>query len=58
MVRITSRVADAAYLLLRLVAALLFAEHGVQKLFGVLGGSRCRWCPNSGWPASSNWRRA
>jgi putative oxidoreductase len=39
-VRITSRVADVAYLLLRLVAALLFAEHGLQKLFGVLGGSR------------------
>ena len=40
MVRITSRVADVAYLLLRLVAALLFAEHGLQKLFGLLGGSR------------------
>ena len=40
MVRITSRVADVAYLLLRLVAALLFAEHGLQKLFGVLGASR------------------
>ena len=40
MVRITSRVADVAYLLLRLVAALLFAEHGPQKLFGLLGGSR------------------
>jgi putative oxidoreductase len=39
-VRITSRAADVAYLLLRLVAALLFAEHGVQKLFGLLGGSR------------------
>jgi putative oxidoreductase len=38
--RVTSRVADVAYLLLRLVAALLFAEHGLQKLFGVLGGSR------------------
>lgn len=40
MVRITSRLADVAYLLLRLVAALLFAEHGLQKLFGLLGGSR------------------
>jgi putative oxidoreductase len=39
-VRITSRVADVAYLLLRLVAGLLFAEHGLQKLFGLLGGSR------------------
>jgi putative oxidoreductase len=40
MVRITSRVADAAYPLLRLVAGLLFAEHGLQKLFGLLGGNR------------------
>jgi putative oxidoreductase len=39
-VRITSHVADVAYLLLRLVAGLLFAEHGLQKLFGLLGGSR------------------
>jgi putative oxidoreductase len=39
-VRITSRAADVAYLLLRLVAGLLFAEHGLQKLFGLLGGSR------------------
>ncbi len=40
MVRITSRVTDVAYLLLRIVAGLLFAEHGLQKLFGLLGGSR------------------
>jgi putative oxidoreductase len=40
MVRITSRVADVAYVLLRVVASLLFAEHGVQKLLGLLGGSR------------------
>jgi putative oxidoreductase len=40
MVRNTSRLADIAYLLLRVVAALLFAEHGLQKLFGLLGGSR------------------
>ena len=30
--------AEAAYALLRVVAGLLFAIHGVQKLFGVLGG--------------------
>ncbi len=30
--------AEAAYVLLRVVAGLLFAIHGVQKLFGVLGG--------------------
>jgi putative oxidoreductase len=39
-VRITSGLADIAYLLLRFVVALLFAEHGLQKLFGLLGGSR------------------
>jgi putative oxidoreductase len=39
-IRNTSRLADVAYLLLRLVAGLLFAEHGLQKLFGLLGGSR------------------
>jgi putative oxidoreductase len=33
------RLSDAAYLLLRIVAGLLFAQHGVQKLFGLLGGN-------------------
>ena len=28
------------YALLRIVAGLLFAQHGVQKLFGLLGGTR------------------
>jgi putative oxidoreductase len=40
MLQVTSRLTDVAYLLLRLVAGLLFAEHGLQKLFGLLGGSR------------------
>lgn len=31
--------ADAAYALLRAVSGLLFALHGMQKLFGVLGGT-------------------
>lgn len=32
--------AEAAYALLRVVSGLLFAIHGAQKLFGVLGGFR------------------
>jgi putative oxidoreductase len=34
--RFLERRAEAAYTLLRLVAGLMFAFHGVQKLFGVL----------------------
>lgn len=34
------RFAPAAYFLLRVFAGLLFACHGAQKLFGVLGGPR------------------
>jgi putative oxidoreductase len=35
-----SGLADLAHALLRAVAGLLFAEHGLQKLFGLLGGAR------------------
>src|SRR5512147_1373996 len=35
---ITARFPDLAYALLRIVTGLVFAEHGVQKLFGLLGG--------------------
>jgi putative oxidoreductase len=34
------RIAPYTYALLRIVAGLLFACHGAQKLFGVLGGHR------------------
>jgi putative oxidoreductase len=40
MARISPRLADAAYLLLRVTTGLLFAEHGLQKTFGLLGGNR------------------
>jgi putative oxidoreductase len=40
MARIASRLVDVAYLLLRVTTGLLFAEHGLQKLFGLLGGPR------------------
>src|SRR5215510_717970 len=33
------RIAPFLYVLLRIMAGLAFAEHGAQKLFGVLGGS-------------------
>jgi len=34
------RFAPQIYALLRIVAGLLFAQHGAQKLFGVLGGQQ------------------
>ncbi len=40
MARVSSGLADAAYTLLRVVSGLLFAQHGVQKLLGLLGGTR------------------
>ena len=33
-----AKLSDHAYALLRIVAGLMFAFHGAQKLFGVLGG--------------------
>jgi putative oxidoreductase len=40
MAKVVSRLADPGFALLRVVAGLLFAEHGLQKLFGLLGGTR------------------
>ena len=37
---ILGRFTDGAYVLLRVFAGLLFAQHGAQKLFGVLGGTQ------------------
>ena len=39
MQRFLGRYADVAYALLRVVSGLLFAVHGAQKVFGVLGGT-------------------
>lgn len=40
MAKASSWLTDAAYLLMRVVIGLAFAQHGAQKLFGVLGGQR------------------
>ncbi len=40
MERVLGRFAPQFYALLRIVAGLLFACHGAQKLFGVLGGQQ------------------
>ena len=38
MQRMLGRIAPVAYAALRIVAGLLFASHGAQKLFGLFGG--------------------
>ena len=38
MQRFLGRYAEIAYTLLRVIAGLMFAVHGAQKLFGFLGG--------------------
>lgn len=40
MQRFLGRYTEIAYTLLRVVAGLLFAVHGAQKLFGVIGGQK------------------
>jgi len=40
MARVTPRLVETAYFLLRMMTGLLFAEHGLQKLVGLLGGTR------------------
>jgi putative oxidoreductase len=40
MERILGRFAPQCYAIMRIVAGLLFACHGAQKLFGVLGGQQ------------------
>jgi putative oxidoreductase len=40
MERLLGRYSEAFYALLRIVAGLLFAVHGAQKLFGAFGGQR------------------
>ena len=39
MQRMLGRVAPYLYALLRIVAGLAFAQHGAQKMFGLLGGN-------------------
>jgi len=40
MARTGTRTAQVGFALLRIVAGLMFAQHGAQKLFGLLGGTR------------------
>ena len=42
MERVLGRFAPFIYAALRIVAGLLFACHGAQKLFGLFGWGRCR----------------
>ncbi len=36
----SSRLAEIGFLALRVMSGLLFAEHGLQKVFGLIGGTR------------------
>ncbi len=36
----SSRLAETGFLALRVMSGLLFAEHGLQKVFGLIGGTR------------------
>ena len=54
MERILGRFSPQCYALLRIVAGLLFACHGAQKLFGVLGGQQVPLASSSGWRVSSS----
>jgi putative oxidoreductase len=40
MARIASRLVETGFVLLRVMTGLLFAEHGLQKVFGLIGGTR------------------
>lgn len=48
MARVTSRLAEAAYVAMRVVVGLSFAQHGAQKLFGLLGGTPVPWVSQLG----------
>ena len=48
MEQILGKFSPQIYALLRIVAGLLFAQHGAQKLFGVLGGEAVELVSRSG----------
>jgi putative oxidoreductase len=48
MAKVGSGLAEPAYALMRVMTGLLFAEHGVQKVFGLLGGTRVQLVSQAG----------
>lgn len=48
MARGASRLAEVAYLAMRVIVGLAFAQHGAQKLFGLLGGQAVPWMSQFG----------
>ncbi len=48
MAKMNAWMTDAAYFLMRVVIGLTFAEHGAQKLFGLLGGHPVHWISQMG----------
>ena len=54
MERYLGRYSEAIYCLMRLMVGLAFAQHGAQKVLGLVGARRCPSARCPAWPGSSS----